>query len=172
MATKKPRLQQDPLDALVSGDPSRAIALMLWKARHREPNLYVQIDEHDIRGFDDCITYLKVKPVVRIFRPEGLPAQPAVPAQGNRRPVPARAATPAKPYVLISLVDEQGNAIRPVENNEGDFETAQDAATVRKARDQAVDLAQRIVQQARTGEYSLSDMTDAANALVTLARAV
>jgi hypothetical protein len=45
-----------------------------------------------------------------------------VPGQGNRRSVPAREATPAKPYVMIVLTDDKGDAIRPVENNQEDFD--------------------------------------------------
>lgn len=171
MATKKPQ-KLDALDALAQGDAQRVMALMLWVARKRNPDLYVQITEHDIKGFDDCIAYLKVKPQVRVTRPQGLPAQPGIPAAANRRAVPAREATPPKPYVMVVLTDEKGDAIRPVENNEGDFDEAKAAAEVRKARDQAADLAQRLVQQGRSGEFSLSDMQDAANALLVLSRAV
>lgn len=169
MATRKPP-KLDPLDALAQGDPQRVMALMLWKNRLRQPDMYVQITEHDIQGFDDCVAYLKVKPVVKIERPAGLPAQDAIPAQGNRRAVPARAASPAKPYVIVTLVDERGDAIRPIENNQQDYDTAAAASEVRKARDQAAALAERLVAQARTGEFSLSDMTDAANALLILSR--
>lgn len=171
MATKKAP-QLDPLDALAQGDPRNVMALMLWKNRLREPDMYVQIDEHDIKGFQDCVDYLKVKPEVKIVRPAGLPAQDPIAATGKRRAVPARAATPPKPYVIVTLV-EQGtmNVIRPVENNQDDFDTAQAAAELRKARDRAPQLAERILQQARTGETSLSDMQDAADALLVLARA-
>lgn len=162
----------DPLDALAQGDPKNVIALMLWKARHRNPDLFVQIDENDIVGFEACVQYLKAKPVVQIRRPEGLPEQAAIPATHNRRAVPARAATPAKPYVIVTITDERGDAIKPVENNQADWDTAQDATQVRKARDQAPDLAARILNQARAGEFSLSDIQDAANALMILARAV
>lgn len=162
----------DALDQLAA-DPMRVLCLMLWKNRHREPDMYVQITPEDIQGFDDCTRYLKVKePIAKIFRPQGLPAQEAIPASAGRRAVPARAATPPKPYVIVTLVDEKGDTIRPVENNERDFDTAQDAAAVRRARDQAPELASLLLSQARTGEYSLSTMTDVANALVALARAV
>lgn len=170
MATKKQTL--DPLDALAKGDPQRVMALMLWKARMRQPDMYVQITEHDIKGFDDSCRYLKVKPQVRVFRPGEIAAQPAVAASGKRRAVPAREAIPPRPYVMVVLTDEKGDAIKAVENNEEDFDAARDAAAVRKARDQAPQLAQLILQQAKNGEYSLSDIQDAANALLTLARAV
>lgn len=162
----------DILDQLAQGDPLEVIALMLWKARHREPDMYVRIDANDIRAFQDCCRYLKVDYQVQIVRPAAIPASPALPAHGNRRAVPARPEIPARPYVMVKLV-ERGteHVIRPVENNQADFDTAADAATVRKARDQASDLAQRLVNQAASGEYSASDMTDAANALLLLARA-
>jgi hypothetical protein len=67
MATRKQAL--DPLDELAQGDPLRVIALMLWKNRHREPDMYVQITERDIEGFEACVNYLKVKPTVLIKRP-------------------------------------------------------------------------------------------------------
>jgi hypothetical protein len=177
-ATKAAPKQQvpkklDPLDALAQGDPKQIIALMLWKARHREPDMYVQFEEKDIAAFEDCARYLKVTPEVRIRRPSGLPAQAAVPATHNRRAVPGREATGPKPYVIVTLVDRgTENVIRPVENNQEDYDTAQDAIVVRKARDQAPELAQRLVNQARTGEFSMSDMQDAADALLVLARSV
>lgn len=168
MATKK---KQDDLDALVAGDPREVIALMLWKARRANPDLYVQIEQKDIDGFYDCVRYLKVEHQVQISRPEGLPAHPGVPAAPGRRAIPARQATPPKPYVMVTLVDQKGDAIRPVENNEDDFDAAKEVQKLKRARDQAPDLAQRIVAQARSGEYSLSDIQDAAEALITLSRA-
>lgn len=171
-ATRKPK-QLDPLDALAQGDPLKVIALMLWKARRRQPDLYVQIDEQDIQGFEDCVAYLKVKWKVNIERPAGLPAQPALAGGPGRRPVPARAASGPKPFVIVTLVDARtGDAIRPVENNQDDFDVSQQASRVRKAQDQARQLAQRLLEQGRTGEFSLSDLQDAADALLILAEAV
>lgn len=171
MAKKQPAKPADVLTELAKGDPLRIIALMLWQDRMRNPDMYRQLTERDIEGLDACTRYLKVKPQVKIYRPEGLPAQEAVPAQGKRRAIPGRAAQPSKPYVIVTLVDEKGDTIKPIENNQGDYDTAQDASLVRKARDQAADLAQRLVQQGRSGEYSLSDMQEAANALLILSRA-
>lgn len=176
MATKKPAKQADPLDQLaalgadLSPGAQRVIALLLWQDRMRNPDMFRQLTEHDIKGLDDCTRYLKVKPVVRVHRPEGVPAQPAIPASGNRRAVPARPAIPPRSYVMVCLVDERGDAIKPIENNEQDFDAATAAQQVQRARTSAPELAQRIVAQARTGEVSLSDMTDAANALLILAR--
>ncbi len=171
MATRKPPKQLDPLEALATADPREVIALMLWKNRLRNPDMAVQIDEADIGGFQDCVRYLKVKPQVKIFRPEGLPAQVAVPASPGRRAVPARAATPPKPYVMVVLTDEQGNAIRPVENNEEDYAAAQEQTRIQRYREQAQSLAGQLMNQAKTGEYSLAVMQECAEALVALSRA-
>lgn len=165
--------KKDALDQLAEGGAEGVIALMLWQARKRNPDMYVQITEVDIKGFTDCTRYLKVVPEVQIFRPQGIPAQPAIPAAGSRRAVPAREAQPPKPYVMVRLVEKgTSNGIRPVENNEEDYDAQQQRARVMAAKDKAAGLAHRLIQQANSGEYSLSDMSDAAQALVTLAEAV
>lgn len=171
-ATKeRTRKTKDPLDELADGDPKRVIALMLWKARMRQPDMFVEINEKDIRAFEDCMAFLKVKPDVMIRRPQGLPAQAGIPATHRRRAVAAREASPPRPYVIVSLVEAgTENTIRPVENNQADYDVAQDARALRKARDDAPRLAERILAGARTGELSLSEMQDAADALLILAR--
>lgn len=171
MPKKQPAV--DLLDELVSSDKTLSMALMLWKNRRVEPDMYVKIEEKDIRAFNDCCDFLKVKPTVKLYRPEGMPAQDAISASGGRRAVPAREAIPAKPYVIIALVDKQnGHAIKAVENNEEDYDISQASGEIRKARDQAPMLANRLLDQARTGEFSLSDMQDACDALLILARSV
>lgn len=172
MATKKAAApkQADVLEDLVRGDPQRVMALILWKNRLNNPDMFVQIGPNDVKGLDDCCRYLKVNPRVKVFRPEGVPASPGIPAAGNRRAVPARPAIPPRDYVMVTLVDEKGDVIRPVENNQDDFDAAAEAGRVRKARDDAPSLAERIVAGARSGETSLSDITDAANALLLLSR--
>lgn len=167
----KPKL--DPLDALAQGDTKRIIALLLWKRRLQNPDMAEQITEEDLKGFDDCMTYQEIEPDVLIERPQGTPAQPMIPAAANRRAVPARPATPPRPFVRVVLVEKgTENGIRPVENNEEDFDAAKQMEQVRHARDNAQSLATRLVQQARTGEFSLSDMQDAAEALLTMAGAL
>lgn len=172
--------QKDMLDlfvALAKDNPEVAIQVMLWKARLTQPDLYVQVTEADLKGLSDCANYLKVKPRVLIHRDAGLPAQPAQPAAGNRRAIPARPATEPKPYAVIVLVEEAKdgtpsmNAIRPVENNEVDYDRAQEEAAKRRARDVAPDLATRLMRASQTGDYSSSDLQEAANALVVLSRA-
>ena len=176
MATAKVK-KLDPLDALAQ-DPLRVMQLMIWVNRHRNPDMFFQINEADLQAFDACMKYQKVRPTVLIKRPPEIPAQPAIPAHGNRRGVPARPAIPARPYVMVSLVeiDKNGkvteNVIRPIESNEDDYDTQQQVAEVRRAKDRAPMLAQEILKGAANGETSLSDIQDAANCLITLARAV
>lgn len=168
MAAKK----KDPLDALAEGSPLEVIALMLWKNRHREPDMYVQITETDIKGFRDSVEYQKLKPSVSILRDQGQPASPAIPAVGKRRAIPARPATPPKPFVMVTLVEEgTGNVIRPIENNDQDYDHAQEVAQIRRAREQAPQLADLLMRMARSGDYSESDLADAANTLRILSRA-
>lgn len=174
MATKAPTgKKKDPLDALAEGDPRDVIALMLWKARFREPDMFVQITAKDIAGFNESCNYQKVKPSVLISHPPGREATPAIPATKNRKAIPATPAGPPKPYVIVTLVEEgTPNVIRSVENNEEDFDTAQDVATVRRMRDKANQLADLLVRGFRSGEQSESDVNDAADALRIMARAL
>jgi len=174
MATApKKQSKQDALDAFTSAaraDPTMAIALMLWVDRLRNPDLYVKIDERDLKGFADCMAYQKLVPEVRIHREPGIPAQPGVPATANRRAVPAREAIPPKPYVVVTLVEKgTANAITPIENNQEDFDAAGHAAKVRKARDNAQRLADALANSANSGDFASSDLRDAAEALLLLA---
>jgi len=49
-----------PLDVLANGDRRRSLPSCSGKARRRQPDLYVKIDEEDLKGFEDCVNYLKV----------------------------------------------------------------------------------------------------------------
>lgn len=174
---KKPAAKLDALDALAQ-DPMKVMQLVIWVNRHRNPDMFFQINEADLEAFEKCMKYQKVKPGVLIKRPPEIPGQAAIPAMGNRRAVPARAPIPARPYVMVTLVEvtKEGkvteNVIRPIESNEEDYDTQQQVAAVRRAKDRAPQLAQEILKSASSGETSLSDLQDAANCLVTLAGAV
>src|SRR6266850_6521754 len=137
----------DALDALAFGPAKDIIALMLWKNRHTQPELYVQLTEHDMSGFKACVDYLHVVPEVRIVRPQGLPGHDGVPATKTRSAIPSQGPTPPKPYVIVALV-ERGteNAIRPVENNEADWQAAEEAKNFNRARDRALQLAGELQQ--------------------------
>ena len=172
-AQKAAPAPQDPLDALVEGDPKDVIALLLWKNRHGNPELCAQITEADIKGFKDCCEYQEIEPEVRIYRPAGRPATEAIPATGTRPAVAARPADPPKPYVLAALmVKGKQDSFRPVENNQEDFDRAKDAEKIRLAVNQAQRHADNVIRCATSGESSLSEMQDAANALLLMARAL
>ena len=166
---KPPIRKKDPLDHLAEGDPRKVMALMLWKARHRAPEMSVQITQRDIDGFNACVTYLKVEPDVDIRRPQGRPAQERIPAAGTRREVPAREAEPPRPFVVVRLVEKgTENMIRPVEDNEEDNEKRIAAEKLVDIRAQAPALAQRLEGYARSGDMVASDLREAAQWLRTL----
>lgn len=169
---RAPVRKKDDLDRLAEGDPKNVIALMLWANRHQNPEMAVKIEPKHLEGFGACVQYLKVKPSVRIIRPQGRPEQAPIPAQGQRRAVPGYPAEPPKPFVVVQLVDEgTENGIRPVENNEADNELRIIGEKTRRARDQAPDMAARLDRMAGQGaEISASDLRDAAEALRLLAR--
>lgn len=170
---KAPKLDTlDTFAAAARADPTMAIALMLWVDRINNPDMYVRIDQKDLKGFEDCMTYQKLVPEVRIHREPGVPAQPAVPGGPHRRAVPAREALPPKPYVVVTLVEKgTANAIRPIENNQEDYDAAGHAAKVRAARTAASGLADRLTNAAQTGDFASSDLRDAAQALLLLSAA-
>lgn len=170
---KKAVPKLDQLDELAQGDPNMIIALILWKMRKRNPDMTVLIKQEDLDGFNACVNYLKVTPEVLIKRPPAIPAQPGIPATHNRRAVQAREEIPARPYVVVNLVEAgTTNTIRPIENNQQDYDEQQQRARIMRARDNAPMLAGRLIAQANSGEYSLSDMTDAAQTLQMLSEAL
>lgn len=163
---------KDALDLLAEGDPRSIIALMLWKDRHRNPDMAVQITEKDIAGFDACCAYLEVTPEVRIVRPQGRPAQAAIPAQGPRRAVPGRAAESPRPFVAVNVVRKgTQDGIKPIENNEDDARLRDRANELRRFRDNAPTLAAQMLKDAASGQFSTSTIQEAAQALTALARA-
>jgi hypothetical protein len=162
---------KDALDALVIGPLKDVIALMLWKNRHNEPELSVQLTERDLSGFRACVEYLHVTPEVRIVRPQGLPGHGGIPATRTRSAIPPADPTPPKPYVVVALVEKgTDNRIVPVENNEEDWQAAEEAKNFNRARDIALRLAGELQQAAATGNYSSSSLDEAAKCLVALAR--
>lgn len=162
---------KDALDALALGPAKDVIALMLWKNRHNEPELNVQITERDLVGFKACCEYLHVTPEIRIVRPQGMPGHGGIPATRTRSAIPPQESTPPKPYVTVCLV-ERGteNAIRPVENNEQDWAAAEEAKNFNRARDRALQLAGELQRAAATGDFSSSILNEAAQCLAALAR--
>jgi hypothetical protein len=125
----------------------------------------------DLKAFADCTDYLKVKPKIQVIRPQGLPAQAPIPAQGTRRAIPGRAAQPPKNYVVIQMVDQNGDAFVPIENNEADLAKQQAHARITRTRETANLIADRLQSDAQTGNYSTATMLEAAQALKLLATA-
>lgn len=171
----EPTTQKDALDQFTEEalkDPRKVIALMLWQDRFRNPEMARQITEQDIKGFNDCAEYLGVTPDVKIVRPQGRSAQDAVPAQGKRRAVPARAGEPARPFVAVNVVAKgTSNSIKPIENNEAAAQRRDEAERLRRVRDQALGLASGLLADLAQNQFSTATVREAAAALQTLARA-
>ena len=167
---KKAAPPPDPLNAFADGDPFKAVAILLWKDRHRNPEMAVQVTPADLKGFAECVQYLKVTPEVRIHRPEGRPAQAAVPERAGRSAIPARPAEPPRPYVMIQLVDKDGSAIKPVENNEDDYQRGIQADKRRQAREQADSLVTALRGELASGDFNKSTIDGVCDALLVLAK--
>jgi len=180
MATKTKEAPKDALDQWVERakkDLTVAMAMMLWQNRFNQPDMYVQITEHDIEAFEQSMRYQKLTPTVIVHREPGTPATPGRPAAGNARAIPPSPGTPPKPYAVVLLVEKDKlgrptmNGIKAIENNQEDYDRANEVQAIRRWRDKAPDLATALTNAARTGDYSSSDLMDAANALMALASA-
>ncbi len=178
MAKAKPKdaAPLDLLDQFVKWDPKNAIAILLWKMRRELPDLTLQVTERDITGFQECVDYLEIQPTVKIYRPMGRPAAEAIPAvagtkdRPGRSAVPARPADPPRPFVLVQLLDQEGNAFRPIENNEEAAQEAERAERKRRSREQAITIANRVLADVGAGVFSNETMKEAAQALLALAQ--
>jgi hypothetical protein len=174
MPRGRPKKQLDPLDQLAAdanADPKKIIALMLWKDRHRNPDMAVQIKPEDVQGFTDCVNYLEVEAEVVIVRPQGHPGTPGAPAVGKRRAIPARPAEGPRSWVAVNLVRKgTADCIKPIENNEEDAKRSDQAEEFRRFRDRASGLARDLLNGIASGSYSTSVMQEAAQALNALAR--
>lgn len=168
MAKKK---EVDRLDELAA-DPSKVVAMLLWQARFRNEDLSTTITERELDAYEQSCAYLKVAPEVKIVRPSGRPAQEAIPASPGKRAIPARPADPPRGFVFVGVV-ERGteNTIKPIENNEADADRRDAANSVRRYKEKAPVLAQILLNAAASGTFSTAELQEAANALVTLARA-
>lgn len=163
--------ERDQLDELAEGDPRKVIALMLWQARHRNPELAVQLTLKDINAFEKSCAYLGVVPDVLIVRPEGRPAQIAIPEQHGKRAVPARPAEPPRPFVLVGLVKKgTTDGFRAIESEESEAQLRDEATRLRRAKERAPLLAALLVQMAVSSTYSSSEVQEAAQVLQVLAQ--
>lgn len=147
MATHpKKATPKSELEKFAQASAGEHIALVLWKFRHQIPDLAVTVNEADLKGFSDCIEYLKVKPEVKVvLRPN---------------------------YVGIVLVQagtgddtSPGNAIKVIENNEEDAVRGEEAEQIRRMRERAPDLAYRLEVDAQAGTFSADMVIEAARTL-------
>jgi hypothetical protein len=171
-AKVKPMDTLDQFAAEALADPRRAVEMLVWKQRFDQaPDLAVLVTEKDIIGFRQCCEYLDLEPEVRIVRPQGRPASQAIPAQGNRRAVPASAGEPPRPFVVVSLVKKgTADGFKPIENNEEDAKLRDQANALRRIRDNAPGIAADLMAGLSRKEYSEATIREAAAALTALAR--
>lgn len=166
----------DALDQLEKSDAHTVIALLLWKDRHRNPDLSTQISQEDIDGFDACVKYLDVKPQVQIVRPRGRPATPALPASRvHPQGYPAQAAEPPRNFVFVGVGYFEKNifnSIKPIENNEEGAQKRDLAARSRVIRERGPQLARELMSNAAAGTFSSAQVEEAAQMLIDAARII
>ncbi|HEX6992362.1 MAG TPA: hypothetical protein VF151_10770 [Gemmatimonadales bacterium] len=171
-APASPELEKR-LNALLAEGPAGILKLVLWKNRHRQPEMYVRIDERDLHGFDACCAYLKLEAEARIERPGGRPAIPAIPAAGKRAAIPARPEIPPKPWIQVTLVEKgTANMLRPVEDNQTDYDEQTRIAALHHARDRIGFLTGIIRNGAAQSTYSNSEILELCEHAERLAQAL
>lgn len=181
MAAKKKVIPPPALDALDQALKNWSgemwTKMVLWKNRNAIPELTVQVTEKDILGWQQCIDYLGITTQLRIYRPQGRPAQAAIPevrgtaTSPGRSAIPARAAEPPRPFILVQLLDQDGNTFRAIENSEEARREQERSERLRAAKDSAKSLAAQLQHDMAAGVYSNSVIGDAAQALLELANA-
>ena len=185
MATPKaknaPKL--DPLNQLAQ-DPRALLLQMLWQRRLEHPEMSIVITPKDREGLEQCAAFLKVGLEVRSFvRGQNVLVQ-AVDAKSKivvRRRVAVRnkeghdviadkdfdlapGEDPQPGDVLVSI----GDAIRPIENNEADFDTAAKLERIRMARASAPSLVLQVKSAAAVGTFSKEMVEEVCNSLMLL----
>lgn len=174
MAAKTKESPKDTLDQFAeaaNADPKKAIQLLLWKARHENPDMVAMITEQDVAGFEASCAYLEVAPDVQIVRPKGMPPRDAVPAEGKRRAVPAFSGEAPRPFVVVSLVKKgTKDQIKPIESTEDGAQRRDESAALRKMRDGAPALAGALLADLAANQFSSATIREAAAALQVLAR--
>lgn len=160
----------DRFEALCNAeDPMRALMLMFWKNRNQNDAFSIDVTAADLKGFEDCINYLEVNPQIRVFRPRGMPTHPGAPATETRSAIAPRPAGRPKDYVVIQMVDQNGDAFVPIENNEADLKRSQEAKRIQRIRDTASQLAGQLIADLQANTTSSSTVMEAAEALKVLA---
>lgn len=183
---KAAAVPQHPMDALVA-DPMKMMAVLLWKNRIQNPDMGVGITPKDLEGFAQAVQYLDVQAQVRTFRRNENAYVQMVDAASKvvvRRKVGAKdkdgndivvdkdfdlevvggkyALEPGD--VIVSI----GNSIRPIENNEADYDAAARAERVRQAKVSAPALAMQVKNGAIAGTISKEMVCEVCDALTTI----
>lgn len=168
-------VQLDTLDqAVKTWSTDMWAKMLLWKNRIANPEMTVEVTEKDILAWQECVTYLNIDTQLKIHRPQGRPAAeaiaavPGTPQRPGRSAIPARPADPPRPFVLVQLLDQDGNTFKPIENNEQDRQRQEEAERLRRARDQGRNLATQLQHDMGSGVYSNATIGDAAAALIAL----
>lgn len=184
-AAKKPRAAKGdripaapevhPLDRLC--DPANmgeVICLLFWKNRFRNPSMQLTITPDDIDRFRASCDWLEVRPEALIKRPPGAPARPGYgPTAGRPEGFPGTPAEGPRDFVVVAVVDKgTEDVIRTAERDEEHGVKADETRALRDIVLRAPSLANAIMGQASEGVYSNAVITEAANALTTMARAL
>lgn len=180
---KKP-VKSDALDTFISQGLERALMLVLWKVRHQYPEMAIPITAADIEAFDASCRFTKQEPCIRVFRRPAIPASPGQPAVGKRRETPPSAAKPAGKVATVLLVAKDteavdpgthimfspGDAIRPVESDDKDHDTASLLRDIRRLKETGPQLAREVMADAATGTFSSAKVQEICQAVVTMAK--
>lgn len=167
---KAPAAPKHPLDKFAEGPLEPVLAMLLWKGRMQNPELTVTVTQRDIEGLEACAGYLKISPKAVVYRAPGTPAVEAVPAMRGHPARPARPAGPPRDFVVVQLVDQNGDVFKPIENNEGDFDRSQTQDKVRRIREQAPQMAGMVRGMMQSGTFSNSELGDLCDAFEFLAK--
>lgn len=122
----------------------RIIMQALWHYRMAEPNLCIRITEKDIEAFDQCMAYNKQEPSIKTVLNGG--------------------------GLFVVLVDHDGNAIVPVENNQEDHDASMHERKKRAAVEWIRQNAERIRNIAMSGDFSTSEVVELAEAALLIAK--
>ena len=157
MATHPKRaIPKTPMESFVQASPDNHITMLLWMNRFNNPEMAVTVTEADVKAFQDCMTYLKVIPSIKVSQRNGRATIALLEKDTEIRD--------KKTQEIVS----QGNAIKAVENNEADFQRAEQSERIRMIRQNAPQLANAIKVGAMAGEFSSDLILQAAEALQVL----
>lgn len=188
MATKKPAPPKDPLQALAE-DPVQLLAHLLWQRRIEAPELSIVITPKDREGLGQCLEYLEKKADVRAFvRGDRVLVQMV---DAGSKPVVRRIVDKLVSGQVVKAPDDVpvewkdgavvtepgdtivgvGDCIRPIENNEQDYDAAARAERIRNIKSGAARLAAEVKSSAAAGTFSTAMVSEVCDALMTLANA-